>query len=439
MTDQLREALRDLARDAPHVSASAAATRVTWERARRARRRTIASVAACFVVLLVGSAVAGNALMSEHQTAPAGTPRGATELAIPDQVWLPNSSTPGTADAGPPGPLALMATAPRRTSWFHSEKALFGVSADTGTYRFLDLPSVDPQSGVQPTLSHDGLHIAYFASGNPVSPDAQSSVIGYAVYDTLTAEVHVRRVATDYGLTAQSITWSGDSEILAPCFGQFTARQGIGRSVPGEWWNASTNSVSVAYAPVGDLTAEGPAPEGVARFDAAVHQVQAVDTSGLSGPSTLGAMGLVGAEVVGPPLLSPTGKAIAFLADPDERRQRQPAERLAAAPPDSEARAASDTASKVTLQRALDRLTQKQRTVLVLRFYEDLSEQQTADVMGCRLGTVKSQTRHALMRLRELAPELVDFAPTPSIRPQHQGDLTQSDCGRIEGGAWRRC
>lgn len=63
--------------------------------------------------------------------------------------------------------------------------------------------------------------------------------------------------------------------------------------------------------------------------------------------------------------------------------------------------------NRVDMAEALRRLTPKQRTVLVLRYYEDLSEQQTAAAMGVRVGTVKSQTRHALMRLRELAPELV--------------------------------
>jgi len=63
---------------------------------------------------------------------------------------------------------------------------------------------------------------------------------------------------------------------------------------------------------------------------------------------------------------------------------------------------------RLLLAGALARLTPKQRTVLVLRYYEDLTEQQAASAMGVRLGTVKSQTRHALMRLRQLAPELVD-------------------------------
>jgi DNA-directed RNA polymerase specialized sigma24 family protein len=44
--------------------------------------------------------------------------------------------------------------------------------------------------------------------------------------------------------------------------------------------------------------------------------------------------------------------------------------------------------------------------VLVARFYEDRTEADTARVLGCSVSTVKSQTRHALERLRVLAPEL---------------------------------
>ena len=66
----------------------------------------------------------------------------------------------------------------------------------------------------------------------------------------------------------------------------------------------------------------------------------------------------------------------------------------------------SDT--KLTLAQALRRLTPKQRAVLVIRFYEDRTEVDAARILGCSVNTVKSQTRHALGRLRELAPELVD-------------------------------
>lgn len=49
---------------------------------------------------------------------------------------------------------------------------------------------------------------------------------------------------------------------------------------------------------------------------------------------------------------------------------------------------------------ALARLSPGQRAVIVLRFYEDLTEAQTAAAMGCTVGTVKSQTAKALARLR---------------------------------------
>jgi RNA polymerase sigma factor (sigma-70 family) len=58
------------------------------------------------------------------------------------------------------------------------------------------------------------------------------------------------------------------------------------------------------------------------------------------------------------------------------------------------------------LEQALAKLTRRQRAVVVLRYFEDLSEKETAQVMGTSVGTVKSQTSHALNRLRVLAPEL---------------------------------
>ncbi|MDG4820863.1 SigE family RNA polymerase sigma factor [Asanoa sp. WMMD1127] len=58
--------------------------------------------------------------------------------------------------------------------------------------------------------------------------------------------------------------------------------------------------------------------------------------------------------------------------------------------------------------RALGRLPRRQRAVLVLRYFEDLSEQEIAEALGCSVGTVKSQASRAMAKLRldeTLAPE----------------------------------
>src|SRR4051794_36946136 len=52
------------------------------------------------------------------------------------------------------------------------------------------------------------------------------------------------------------------------------------------------------------------------------------------------------------------------------------------------------------LRRALRSLPPRMRAALVLRFYEDLSEQRTAELMGCSASTVNTQTARGLSRLR---------------------------------------
>jgi RNA polymerase sigma-70 factor (sigma-E family) len=67
---------------------------------------------------------------------------------------------------------------------------------------------------------------------------------------------------------------------------------------------------------------------------------------------------------------------------------------------------ANDAVRRILLERALAKLSRRQRAVLILRYFEDLSEADAAQALGCSVGTVKSQTHHALGRLRALAPEL---------------------------------
>ena len=56
--------------------------------------------------------------------------------------------------------------------------------------------------------------------------------------------------------------------------------------------------------------------------------------------------------------------------------------------------------AKQAILRALAGLPPRQRLVLVLRYHQDLSERQVADLLGVSVGTVKSQAAKALARLR---------------------------------------
>jgi RNA polymerase sigma-70 factor (sigma-E family) len=65
---------------------------------------------------------------------------------------------------------------------------------------------------------------------------------------------------------------------------------------------------------------------------------------------------------------------------------------------------------------ALRRVPPRQRAALVLRYWEDLSVEQAAEVLGCSPGTVKSQTSRGLETLRRL---LAERSPVPSGRTDH--------------------
>jgi RNA polymerase sigma-70 factor (sigma-E family) len=79
----------------------------------------------------------------------------------------------------------------------------------------------------------------------------------------------------------------------------------------------------------------------------------------------------------------------------------------------------SDLGERDEMTAALATLPPRMRAVLVLRYWEDLSEAGTAEVLGCSVNTVKTHTSRGLARLREL---LGDTAGTPTRTASSGGE-----------------
>ena len=88
-------------------------------------------------------------------------------------------------------------------------------------------------------------------------------------------------------------------------------------------------------------------------------------------------------------------------------RFRRPHESTAAVEPVYASPETDVLLQQVLLPAVMD-LPVRQRAVLVLRYFQDLSVEQTADALGCSPGTVKSQTHHALTKLREALGDPTD-------------------------------
>ena len=93
-------------------------------------------------------------------------------------------------------------------------------------------------------------------------------------------------------------------------------------------------------------------------------------------------------------------KTVLNLARGHGRRRRQEIAYLERQP-EAGATNLPDLAERDELLQALSRLPYRQRAALLLRYYDDLSEQQTADLLGCPVGTVKSLVSRGLKTLRE--------------------------------------
>lgn len=97
-----------------------------------------------------------------------------------------------------------------------------------------------------------------------------------------------------------------------------------------------------------------------------------------------------------------TRKAITTTAIGWFRRKGWSHEHTTDAPPERPAAGHADAVTRSEwLWQGLQQLPARQRAAVVLRYYEDLTEAQTAEVLGCAVGTVKSQVSVALGRLRE--------------------------------------
>jgi RNA polymerase sigma-70 factor (sigma-E family) len=82
------------------------------------------------------------------------------------------------------------------------------------------------------------------------------------------------------------------------------------------------------------------------------------------------------------------------------RRARRPETPMADIPDRAATAPGTTIEAQLILQEALHALPAGKRAVLVLRYLEDLPEARVADILGCSVGTVRSQTHKAICQLR---------------------------------------
>ncbi|WP_338897111.1 SigE family RNA polymerase sigma factor [Streptomyces sp. TG1A-60] len=83
---------------------------------------------------------------------------------------------------------------------------------------------------------------------------------------------------------------------------------------------------------------------------------------------------------------------------------------------------ADSVAQRAAVRQALAALSARQRSVLVLRFWEDLTENEIAQLLGCSPGTVKTHVRRGLQTLRGHPV----FAPVPHTDDAHGATASPS-------------
>ena len=88
------------------------------------------------------------------------------------------------------------------------------------------------------------------------------------------------------------------------------------------------------------------------------------------------------------------------------RRARRRETAMAQVPEPATGDGAAGVAARLALRDALLALPPRRRAVLVLRYLEDLPEAQVAEILGCSVGTVRSQSHRAIAQLRVALPSL---------------------------------
>ena len=197
----LHEGLERLAEDAPRSVPSSD----LWRSGRRyGRRKTFArslvALSCLTLVLAVGSTWID---LTPDQDQVAADPDAKTWL--PDELFTPDPWLRSTTDRdGPPGQLIAVVRGEHRR-FFSSEQGFYGVSAETGDYRFLNLPGL--AQGATISVSPDGTKVAYWLANPQVSGFAD----GFAVYDTVSGEVDRHRIESRFGLVGEGFGWTEDS------------------------------------------------------------------------------------------------------------------------------------------------------------------------------------------------------------------------------------
>jgi DNA-directed RNA polymerase specialized sigma24 family protein len=94
------------------------------------------------------------------------------------------------------------------------------------------------------------------------------------------------------------------------------------------------------------------------------------------------------------------------------RRRAWRAERPSGPPPDAPVPGHADgVTTRAWMWQCLLQLPPRQRVAIVLRYYEDHTEAQTAEAMNCAVGTVKSQVSAGLTKLRALVGDELLLPP----------------------------